>query len=106
MNMPTRILAINGGSSSIRFAVYENCEPLRRLLVGKLDRVGMTSTRLTFQVEGEPQESIAANAHGSPVTFLLDWLTAQPAFAGIAAVGHRVVHGMAHSQPERARGVA
>ena len=33
--------------------------------------------------------------------FFCEWLEAQPGFASIAAVGHRVVHGMAHSQPER-----
>ena len=33
--------------------------------------------------------------------FLLDWLEAQPVFASVKAVGHRVVHGMKHSEPER-----
>ena len=33
--------------------------------------------------------------------FLLDWLEAQPAFASVKAAGHRVVHGMKHSEPER-----
>jgi acetate kinase len=32
---------------------------------------------------------------------LLDWLEAQPFFPAIAAVGHRVVHGMQHAEPER-----
>ena len=32
---------------------------------------------------------------------LLDWLEAQPVFASVKAVGHRVVHGMKHSEPER-----
>ncbi len=33
--------------------------------------------------------------------FYLDWLESQQAFASVKAVGHRVVHGMAHSEPER-----
>ncbi|HEX6297531.1 MAG TPA: acetate/propionate family kinase, partial [Burkholderiales bacterium] len=33
--------------------------------------------------------------------FLLDWLEAQPVFASIKAVGHRVVHGRKHSEPEQ-----
>ena len=33
--------------------------------------------------------------------FLLDWLEAQPVFASVKAAGHRVVHGMKHSEPER-----
>jgi acetate kinase len=35
------------------------------------------------------------------VGFLLAWLEAQPIFASVKAVGHRVVHGMKHSEPER-----
>jgi acetate kinase len=34
------------------------------------------------------------------VDFLLDWLETQIGFASIQAVGHRVVHGMEHTQPE------
>lgn len=33
--------------------------------------------------------------------FLIDWLTKQPFFGTIRAVGYRVVHGMAHTEPER-----
>ena len=43
------VLAINGGSSSIRFALYEQGEPLRRLLDGKVDRVGLSGANLTFK---------------------------------------------------------
>ena len=35
------------------------------------------------------------------VDALLNWLEAQPVFASVKAVGHRVVHGMKHSEPER-----
>ena len=41
---PFSVLAINGGSSSIRFALYEEGEPLRRRLDGKVDRIGLSST--------------------------------------------------------------
>ena len=43
-----RILTINGGSSSIRFALYHVGEPLRRGLYGKVDRIGLSGTNLTF----------------------------------------------------------
>jgi len=43
------LLSINGGSSSIRFALYDaDNDPLRRLLDGKVDRVGLSGTNLTF----------------------------------------------------------
>ncbi|MEK7780835.1 MAG: acetate/propionate family kinase [Verrucomicrobiota bacterium] len=98
------VLAINGGSSSIRFALYEQAEPLRRLLDGKVDRVGLSGTNLTFKDStGKPQDSRAINTadHRSAVTYLLDWLETQPGFASVKAVGHRVVHGMKHFEPER-----
>ena len=43
------LLTINGGSSSIRFALFDGGEPLRRLLDGKVDRVGLSGTNLTFK---------------------------------------------------------
>jgi acetate kinase len=97
------ILTINGGSSSIRFAVYEAGETRRRLLDGKIDRIGLSETNLTVNHPGgRPQVlRLAAADHRTAVDFLLDWLQAQPLFAPVQAVGHRLVHGMKHSQPER-----
>ena len=46
------VLTINGGSSSIRFAVYEAGETLRRRLDGKIDRIGLSGTSLTRQRSG------------------------------------------------------
>ena len=98
------LLTINGGSSSIRFALYEEGEPLRLLLNGKVDRVGLSGTNLSFEDStGLSQDSriIDPARHPSAVAFLLDWLETQQVFASIKAVGHRVVHGMTHSAPER-----
>ncbi len=97
------LLIINGGSSSIRFALYEHAEPLRRLLGGKVDRVGLSGTNLTFtDTTGKQQASLSIDTtdQRSTVMFLLGWLEAQPAFASVQAVGHRVVHGMTHTEPE------
>jgi len=98
------VLTINGGSSSIRFAVYEAGETPSRRLEGKIDRIGLSGTNLTVNdPTGKPQppRRMAAADHRSAVEFLLDWLEAQPLFASLRAVGHRVVHGMKHSEPER-----
>ena len=97
-------LSINGGSSSIRFALYGEGEPLRLLLDGKVDRVGLSGTNLTFKDStGQPQDSRSADPanHHSAAAFLLDWLETRQVFASVKAVGHRVVHGMTHSEPER-----
>ena len=97
------LLTINGGSSSIRFAVYDAGETLRRQLAGKIDRIGMSGTNLTVSdPAGEPQaRSLAAADHRTAVDSLLDWLETQPVFAQVIAAGHRLVHGMEHSEPER-----
>jgi acetate kinase len=100
---PGAVLAINGGSSSIRFALYDGGESLLRLMNGKVDRVGLNGTTLTSTDaagKSHVSRSIDSADRLSAVTFLLDWLAAQPAFASVQAVGHRVVHGMAHSEPE------
>ena len=75
-----------------------------RLLDGKVDRVGLSGTNLTFKdAAGQSQNSRAIDSSDrrSAVGFLLDWLQTQPVFASVKAVGHRVVHGMTHSEPER-----
>jgi len=96
------ILTINGGSSSIKFALYLTEEPLKRKLYGKLDRIGLDGTNLTFRdVDGKPQASLAVPDHQSAENFLIDWLEKQDGFTSIGAVGHRVVHGMKHTAPER-----
>ena len=98
------ILTINGGSSSIRFAVYEAGETPRRRLDGKIDRIGLSGTNLIVnEPAGKPQSPrrLAAADRRKPVSFLLDWLEAQPVFGSVEAVGHRVVLGMKHSEPER-----
>ena len=47
-NSDSYILTINGGSSSIKFAVYQVTEPLNKTIYGKIDRIGSSGTMLTF----------------------------------------------------------
>ena len=99
----SHILTINGGSSSIKFALYEAVKPLKRGLHGTVDRIGLSGTNLTFHdADGEPQTShkLTAADHKSAANSLLDWLEKQNDFAAVKAVGHRVVHGMKHTAPE------
>ena len=99
----SRILTINGGSSSIRFALYAATEPLQRGLFGTIDRIGLSGTNLTFSgLAGTPLDhpSLVLPDHKSAANFLIDWLEEQSGFASIRAVGHRVVQGMQHTTPE------
>jgi acetate kinase len=98
------VLTINGGSSSIRFAIFEASQPPRRLLQGKMERMGGTGAGLSVDHgDGRPPTHIKIDIpeHGTAAGFLLDWLQSQPLFKTLAGVGHRVVHGMLHTQPER-----
>lgn len=97
------ILTINGGSSSIKFALYE-ARRSGRLLSGKVDRIGLSGTNLTAHgASGEPMCAVAFKAkdHRRAAGRLVEWLETQPGFAAVAGVGHRVVHGMKHSEPEQ-----
>jgi acetate kinase len=99
------VLTINGGSSSIRFAVYEAGAQPRLRLHGKIDRIGLTGTNLIVDDPGGKVEVLrqltSAIDHPAAVGLLLGWLEAQPIFASLKAVGHRIVHGMKHSEPAR-----
>jgi acetate kinase len=99
----SQILTINGGSSSIKFALYEAVEPLKRGLSGTVDRIGLSGTNLTFhEAEGgqQPSRPLVAGDHRSAADFLIDWLEGRSHFGSVLAVGHRVVHGMKHTEPE------
>jgi acetate kinase len=97
------ILTINGGSSSIKFAIYKAAEPLKRRLHGKIDRIGLSGTNLICHDPSttEPGNlSLAVPDNKSVPDFLMEWLEEQKGFESVLAVGHRVVHGMRHTQPE------
>jgi acetate kinase len=98
------ILIINGGSSSIRFALYRTDGPLKRLLQGKVDRIGLPGANLTFNDpirNLQDSRSIEASDHRSAAAILIDWLEDKIGFASVKAVGHRVVHGMKYTEPQR-----
>ena len=103
MSEKLSILTINGGSSSIKFALYEAVNPLKRGLYGTVDRIGLSRTNLTFHEPTKKQPEnckLAAADHKSAVNSLIDWLEKRNDFKSVRAVGHRVVHGMKHTEPE------
>jgi acetate kinase len=98
------VLTINGGSSSIRFAIFEANQSPRLLLQGKLDRIGSDDASLSFDGGGDSAPThikAGLKEPGAAIDFLLDWLESQPSFKTLGGVGHRVVHGMLHTEPER-----
>lgn len=99
------VLAMNGGSSSIKFTLYRMGDSPKRRLHGKVDRIGLRGTTLTFDdLERNQHDSriIGDFDHRSAANFLIDWLDKQIGLTSIEAVGHRVVNGGAHhNEPQR-----
>jgi acetate kinase len=100
-----QILTINGGSSSIKFALFDASNSLRRILEGEIERIGLPGA--TLRVKGSHQtanlsRSVTAPDHIAAVSVLMDWLEKRIGCETLAAVGHRVVQGGPnYSQPER-----
>jgi acetate kinase len=93
--MTTAVLTINGGSSSIKFALFAAGDPPRPLLSGKVERIGLGDGLLTVKGgDGQPpsRQPIDASDHGHAVEGLMEWLDRRVGLGELSAVGHRVVH--------------
>ena len=99
------ILTINGGSSSIKFALFEAGDSLQRILAGGIERIGLPQS--TLQVQGlNPADNfsqlLTAADHAEAVGALMDWIEERLGRDALVAVGHRVVHGgPKYSKPQR-----
>lgn len=98
------LLTINGGSSSIKFSVYEISETLSFLCSGEIENIGTGDA--CFHVSetatsSKKNLSLAAVDQTAAAQFLISWLEKQYGLDAIAAIGHRVVHGMHHTKPEK-----
>ena len=89
------ILTLNGGSSSLKFAVFAPGDPPVRQLSGNLERIGHRDAALSVR---EPSSSAAAprtvpaTDHAAALRIILDELSRR-ALPPPAAIGHRIVHG-------------
>ncbi len=99
------VLTINGGSSSIKVALFEVGDSLQRILEGGIDRIGLPEA--AFVVKGLNQadnfnRSVTAPNHTAAVGVLMDWIEERIRRGELTAVGHRVVHGgPKYSEPQR-----
>jgi acetate kinase len=95
---PAGILTINGGSSTIKFAIYGLGEPPQQHLRGVIERIGAEGTSLeAMDADGHRIErrTLDAPTHAQAAQQLIEWLQ-QRVDVFIAGVGHRVVHGGFH----------
>src|SRR5437867_3328034 len=97
------VLTVNGGSSSIKFAVYlppphQGADP-KRVFSGMVDRIGLPDGVLSVTAaDGESLErrALSVSNHEQGAEQLVVWLRRRLGQAVIAGVGHRVVHGGVH----------
>ena len=73
----TQILTINGGSSSIKFALFEAGDSLRRILDGGIERIGSPEADLSVNVVNPADNYsrlVTAPDHAAAVETLMDWI--------------------------------
>lgn len=97
------ILTINGGSSSIKFSLYKINDHLEQLFNGEIENIGTNKSTLNFNNFTDQQKNsfdFEATDHSQAANHLIDLLEKQKHFDSVKAIGHRIVHGMQHTQPE------
>ncbi|HSO86592.1 MAG TPA: acetate/propionate family kinase [Draconibacterium sp.] len=95
---PEKILVINSGSSSIKFAFFDS-EDENNKATGQVERIGMDGTKLTYRgVKGETNRELGKDGYTEAFKAIMDELSnpetgviKRP--SDISVVGHRMVHG-------------
>lgn len=93
--MAKHILAVNAGSSSIKFALFEAAPKPRKLLRGAIEKIGWRDA--DFYVQNAAGHAIRSQEiiadHDAALKFMLNWLNKNVDNRQIDLVGHRIVHG-------------
>ena len=92
------ILTLNAGSSSIKFALFEEDEGLSEALRGQIEGLATASPHLEAKLRGNPLaderlDAASATDHDAALTIVLDVLQRAIGRTTVDAVGHRIVHG-------------
>jgi len=94
--MADNILTINAGSSSIKLALFEEGDDLKRLFEGAIENIGQPMAKLITRAADAPNDtsqSIIAQDHAVAAEILVNWLRQQMQDGNVSAVGHRIVNG-------------
>lgn len=102
--MTDALLALNSGSSSVKFAVGATQTGGELIASGVIDRLGSDDGTLKMRGPDGPSTTIALGQtdHNGALTVLFDQITAQVPGLSLKGVGHRIVHGgQDFAAPER-----
>jgi acetate kinase len=107
-----QFLTLNAGSSSIKFSAYEvgdplhenellrKSQPLHKTLSGKIVRIGLPESVLTYSDNDTASPASCAVEAGNltqAADFLAGWLEKHIDIKHLGAIGHRVVQGLDHA---------
>ncbi|MEX0860465.1 MAG: acetate/propionate family kinase [Cucumibacter sp.] len=89
------VLTLNGGSSTLKFALYSLEGAAQRRLRGQFDRLDRPGTGFRFEDASGAAgtQAIGQSGHREAAGYLFDWLDRQVGLTSLAAIGHRVVNG-------------
>jgi acetate kinase len=99
------LLTINGGSSSLKFAVFRAATTPTRVVTGKIERIGLSDSMLSVTdsaTGATKRHAVEAPHHRACVSTVCTALAEHVSLDAIVGIGHRVVHGGArYFAPER-----
>jgi len=93
--MADAILTLNCGSSSIKFALFEKADPLRRIAHGQIEGLGTAPHFQAFDTSGAllTENRWQSGTHETFFRALLSWIEQHLGNDRLVATGHRIVHG-------------
>lgn len=95
--MTRSLLILNAGSSSIKFAVFAADGATQAVARGQVSGIGVTARLEAWRPDGTPialaDGKVEIVDHAAALTLLLNRLADAGLTNGLAAAGHRVVHG-------------
>lgn len=94
--MADHILTINGGSSSVKFAVFTAAAAPQAVFRGAVKRIGLPKATITIRDATDKvidDRTLEVTDVRAAAGHLIDWLEGRVDLSSVAAAGHRVVHG-------------
>jgi acetate kinase len=104
MDKKAAIVAINSGSSNIKFKLFTPTDPPLQLAKGKINGIGTDKTEFTVSYHGHNDISSTETSIDSidkAAGLLINWIRQQENEYTITGIGHRVVQGgLKFSEPQ------